>query len=120
MSRESEAAAGAACHHSRMAFRKGALEAQAWTQGGHPLERKKVAGDTLPILIEFQPGFVDPNLCVRGHVIYVLRGALGLELESGRERIQAGECCVIDTGTSHRAFNDGPEPVVLFIASGAS
>lgn len=95
------------------------LSSLPWTAGGHPLERKKVSAIGLPILIEFAPGFRDPNRCTRSHVIYVIRGALGLELEDGRhEVIASGDCCVLDAGTSHRAFTEGDEPVQLFIVSG--
>lgn len=89
----------------------------AWTAGGHPLERKKLAADRPLALLEFAPGFADPNWCERSHVILVLSGALELELRTGTERLARGECCVIDRGTAHRARNPGSEPVVLFLAS---
>jgi quercetin dioxygenase-like cupin family protein len=69
------------------------------------------------LLIEFAAGFADPTPCRRSHVIYVLSGALTLELGERRERVAAGEACWIDAGTEHRASNAGPEPVVAFIAS---
>lgn len=69
------------------------------------------------LLIEFAPGFVDPNICVRSHVIYVLSGELSLELEERVERAGAGQACWLDAGTTHRARNDGQVPVVAFIAS---
>ena len=94
------------------------LSSLPWTAGAHPLERKKVGPAGLPIVIEFAPGFRDPNLCTRSHVIYVIRGALGLELAAGREVIAAGDCFVLEAGTPHRAFTEGDVPVQLFIVSG--
>jgi quercetin dioxygenase-like cupin family protein len=93
------------------------LASLPWTAGGHPLERKKSGGADLPILIEFAPGFRDPHVCTRGHVIYVIAGALGLELSDRHEVVEAGACCVLDSGTPHRAYTDGPAPVLLFIVS---
>lgn len=96
-------------------------DALPWTQGGHPLERKKASAQRPMLLIEFAPGFIDPNLCLRSHVIYVLSGVLSLELadgsERGPERFGAGQACWLDAGTTHRARNDGEVPVVAFIAS---
>jgi quercetin dioxygenase-like cupin family protein len=88
-----------------------------WTAGGHPLERKKVSPDRPMLVVEFAPGFVDPNECVRSHVIYVLSGELCLQLDDRAERLGAGQACWIDAGTTHRASNDGTVPVVAFIAS---
>jgi quercetin dioxygenase-like cupin family protein len=95
-----------------------ALSSLAWTAGTHPLERKKTGGIGMPILIEFAPGFRDPETCTRGHVIYVLRGVLGLELDGERRQfVGTGDCCVLDEGTAHRAFTEGSEAVELFIVS---
>jgi hypothetical protein len=88
-----------------------------WAPGGHPLERKKVC-PTRPIsLLEFAAGFADPNWCERSHLIYVLSGALSLEFADGVQRFVAGQSCLIDPGTPHRARNDGAEAVIAFIAS---
>jgi len=89
----------------------------AWTPGGHPLERKKLIDGCSAVLLEFAPGFEDPNWCDRGHVIYVLEGALELALDSGTERIEAGEGCVLDPNTRHRAKNPGTVPVRLFVVT---
>jgi mannose-6-phosphate isomerase-like protein (cupin superfamily) len=94
-----------------------AFPALPWTQGNHPLERKKVGAGRPVALLEFAPGFADPNWCERSHVIYVCSGALEIELRDRVERFAAGECCVIDAGTPHRASNPGTEPVTAFIAS---
>ena len=88
-----------------------------WMPGGHPLERKKVS-PTRPIgLLEFAPGFADPNWCERSHLIYVVSGRLSLEFTDGVQRFESGQSCLIDRGTRHRAQNDGEEAVIAFIAS---
>ncbi|MGE4056466.1 MAG: cupin domain-containing protein [Vicinamibacterales bacterium] len=100
-----------------MAFTRVPLAALPWTQGGHPLERKKGGAHPSLALLEFQPGFADPNWCRRGHIIYVISGVLTFELETGLVQVTEGESCVIDAGTPHRAQNHGDEAVVAFVAS---
>ena len=100
-----------------MALTRIALNHLAWTQGAHPLERKKMSAERPVALVEFAPGFEDPNLCTRAHFIFVVSGELELESRAGVERFVTGECCVIDRGTEHRARNNGREAVTLLIAS---
>lgn len=100
-----------------MACTRVPLDALPWVPGGHPLERKKVGALPGVALLEFAPGFADPNWCRRAHVVYVLSGVLTFELETGLVQIAAGESCVLDAGTAHRAGNSGAEPAVMFIAS---
>jgi quercetin dioxygenase-like cupin family protein len=87
-----------------------------WQQGAHPLERKKTVAAGGATLLEFAPGFADPNWCENGHVGYVISGALGLEFADATERVEAGEAFVVEPGTKHRAFNPDEVAVVLFIA----
>jgi quercetin dioxygenase-like cupin family protein len=88
-----------------------------WASGAHPLERKKSDPEHPVTLLEFAPGFGDPNWCARGHTGYVLEGSLSLEFEDRVEPIGTGEGFVIDPGTRHRASNPGAVPVRLFIVS---
>lgn len=87
-----------------------------WEQGGHPLERKKVSSTGL-VLLEFAPGFADPNWCRRSHVIYVIEGTLSLELRDGVVAISAGDAFALASGVEHRAANHGECRVVSFVAS---
>jgi quercetin dioxygenase-like cupin family protein len=87
-----------------------------WVPGAHPLERKKGPFDRV-VLIEFAPGFCDPAWCHRSHVIYVVSGRLGLELESGTASVGSGQGVSLDAETPHRARNDGDIPVVAFVVS---
>lgn len=98
-----------------MAFERVALPLQAWVQGGHPLERKKTAASRGLTLLEFQPGFADPNWCENGHFMFVLKGSFELELESGVEQLGAGEACFVDPGTRHKARNAGATVVQLLV-----
>jgi len=86
----------------------------------HPLEHKKVAPGRSLALLRFEPGFADPNLCLRSHVLYVLQGVLDLQLEDRVERVAAGEACWLDRGSAHRAVNPGSEPAVVLIVSDVS
>lgn len=98
-----------------MAFVRARLNEQAWVPGGHPLERKKTLPDRGLTLLEFAPGFVDPNVCEAGHFMFVLEGSFGLELDDGLQRLEPGEACFLDPGTRHRAKNLGPTPVRLLV-----
>jgi mannose-6-phosphate isomerase-like protein (cupin superfamily) len=98
-----------------MAFERIALPLQAWVQGGHPLERKKTAPAHGLTLLEFAPGFADPNWCVNGHFMFVLAGTFAVELDSGVETLEPGEACVVDSGTRHRARNAGTSAVQLLV-----
>ena len=89
-----------------------------WSAGAHPLEKKK--------LVRRPPGGAArvralglriPNWCVRGHIIYVLDGALELVLDERTEQLQAGDGCVLERGTRHRAKNPGAVPVRLLVVS---
>jgi quercetin dioxygenase-like cupin family protein len=89
-----------------------------WTQSPtHPLEMKKVQTGHSAALLQFAPGFEDPNACERSHVIYVLSGTLELTLDDRVERISAGEACWVDRGSRHRARNSGTVNTVVFIVS---
>lgn len=45
-----------------MPFARLPFTSLVWTPGAHPLERKKLI-DGCPVLLEFGPGFEDPNWC---------------------------------------------------------
>ena len=87
-----------------------------WQPGGHPLEQKKVAPGPCTLL-RFRPGFADPNLCERSHVLHVLEGTLTVELRDGVAQCSAGESLLLPKGTPHRARNDGASDVVLLAIS---
>jgi hypothetical protein len=88
-----------------------------WQQGNHPLEFKKVVPETPCVLLMFMPGFSDPNLCQRSHVLHVLEGLLTLELEGEVLRVAAGQSCVLPADTTHRARNDDAEPAIVLALS---
>lgn len=88
-----------------------------WSQGGHPLEQKKLTADPHFALLRFEPGFRDPSVCHRGHFLYVLQGQLSFELEDGELVVPAGHGCRLPPGCSHRAQNKGVVPVDLLIVS---
>jgi len=88
-----------------------------WTAGAHSLEKKKVVGGQPAVLLEFAPGFEDPNWCERGHVIYVFAGALDLLLDDRTERVDAGNGCILAPKTRHRAVNAGSVPVQLLVVT---
>lgn len=88
-----------------------------WEAGNHPLEMKKVAPGQPCTLLRFLPGFADPNLCQRSHVLHVLEGVLTLELADGVDYVSAGESYVLAPGTAHRARNDSSAELVMLAVS---
>jgi len=100
-----------------MSFTRLPFTSLGWTPGVHPLEKKQVVEGHPVALLEFAPGFQDPNWCVRGPIIYVLDGALELVLDGGTEQLGAGDGCVLERNTRHRAKNPGSAPVRLFVVS---
>ena len=88
-----------------------------WEPGTHPLENKKALSAGSVVLVKFAPGFADPAWCERSHAIYVVEGAIALELEGRVETFSSGQAAVLDRGTRHRASNPASEPAVLFIVS---
>jgi quercetin dioxygenase-like cupin family protein len=90
----------------------------AWTPGSDPLERKRAVDGAPVVVIEFEPGFRDANVCARGHAGYVLEGELTFELEAEEPVVaRSGDAFVIESGTKHRARNAGPIPVRVFVYS---
>jgi quercetin dioxygenase-like cupin family protein len=87
------------------------------TPGAHPLETKRVPHSAGVVRLEFAPGFVDANLCTNGHVIYVIEGALTLQFDDATAVVSAGEACVIEPGTAHRAANAGAHTVTVLVVS---
>jgi len=91
-----------------------------WEAGNHPLEMKKVAPGQPCTLLRFLPGFADPNMCQRSHVLHVLEGVLTIEHADGLDYIAAGETYVLSPGTSHRARNDAPAELLVLAISDIS
>jgi quercetin dioxygenase-like cupin family protein len=100
-----------------MTFTRLPFSSVDWAAGAHSLEKKKSFADDPIIILEFAPGFADPNWCERGHIIHVLSGTLDLVLNERTEHIETGDACVLAPGTAHRAANPGSEPVRLFVVS---
>ncbi len=98
-----------------MSFARIPFPSLDWQPGAHPLERKKTLDGKQVVLLEFAPGFEDPNWCERGHIIYVVEGSFGLILRDRLERMETGEACVLEQGTPHRAMNPGTRPVRLIV-----
>lgn len=91
-----------------------------WEAGNHPLELKKIAPGLPCVMVRFLPGFADPNVCERSHVIFVLEGVLTLELGDRVERCGAGESYLLPKGTVHRARNDGEHDLTMLLVSDVS
>jgi len=100
-----------------MSFAPLPLASAEWTQGSHPLERKKPFADGKVTLLEFAPGFADPSWCTNPHILYVLEGELELELEGRVVAVGTGDGCILANGEPHRARNPHSTPLRLLAIS---
>ena len=66
-------------------------------------------------LVEFAPGFADPTRCRKGHVVYILGGAIESEYEDGVSWREAGEAYIIPWGVKHRSRNPHARPARVLI-----
>ncbi len=99
-----------------MAWEHVQFDQMAWAQGNHPLEQKKVSLGCMS-MVQFEPGFADPNWCERAHAIYLVEGTLHLEFEDETIAISRGQSVWIDQGTRHRASVRGGPAAIAFIVS---
>lgn len=100
-----------------MAFTRVPFGSMSWEPGNHALEKKKTLLGRGVGLLEFAPGFADPNWCERSHVLYIVQGMLELEFDEGMATLSEGQCGVLDRGTRHRAKNPGDETAIVFVVS---
>ena len=100
-----------------MAFTRVPFGSMDWERGNHALEKKKTLLGRGVGLLEFAPGFADPNWCDRSHVLFVVEGMLELEFDEGMATLSAGQCGVLDKGTRHRAKNPTEEKAIVFVVS---
>lgn len=52
-------------------------------------------------LLEFAPGFEEPQWCTRGHAFHVLDGSFTLRLRDGEVRLKAGDVGFLPAGETH-------------------
>jgi hypothetical protein len=100
-----------------MTFTRAGLLDQTPEPGAHPLEKKRTWPERSLTLLELEAGFEDPNVCERGHFIYVLEGTLELLLDDRTESLPEGEACDLEPGTPHRARNAGTGRLRLLVLS---
>ena len=66
-------------------------------------------------LIELGPGFVEPEECVRGHIVYVVSGRYMQQVEGETWEMQAGQALILPPGTRHRSRNTGAVAAIVFV-----
>ena len=69
-------------------------------------------------LLEFAPGFEEPEWCLAGHAFHVLSGSFGLRLKNGgEEAFVAGDAGLVPNGemTAHKAIVGSSGPVRLLV-----
>jgi quercetin dioxygenase-like cupin family protein len=95
------------------------FEALPWDAPAEGVRSKAVSRDGRHVrLVEFAPGFLDPEWCRKGHAGYVLEGRLELAFADGAEAFSPGDALVIPAGDAHRArVVEGP--VRLFLVEEA-
>ena len=72
---------------------------------GSSLSRTATMSDLRVRVVEYGPGYLADHWCDLGHVFYLLRGEVAVELRDGRSfPMKAGECFQVsdDGDSSHR------------------
>jgi quercetin dioxygenase-like cupin family protein len=91
------------------------LNAAPWVDRGRARLKELSAHGKRLRLVEFLPGFSDPNWCAKGHVLYVLEGVIESEYEDHISTRRAGEAYVLPPGMKHRSRNPFTAPARLLI-----
>lgn len=100
---------------SKELVRAVALEDMPWIERGAARLKELAAWGRRLRLVEFAPGFADPNWFAKGHAVYVLAGALESQYEDGVSVRRAGEAYIIPPGVPHRSRNPHDAPARLLI-----
>ena len=84
---------------------------------GTATSRVQAAGDVRVRLVEYSPGYLADHWCSKGHVIYVVSGALAIEHEEGTPPrfLEPGmSWCVGDgEGPAHRVRSEAGATVFI-------
>ncbi|HET8579105.1 MAG TPA: cupin domain-containing protein, partial [Methylomirabilota bacterium] len=81
------------------------LNAAPWVDRGQARLKELSAHGKRLRLVEFLPGFSDPDWCAKGHVVYVLEGVIESEYADHVTTRPAGEAYVLPPGVKHRSRN---------------
>lgn len=81
------------------------LTAAPWADRGLARLKELSAYGRRIRLVEFLPGFSDPQWCLKGHAVYVLEGVIESEYGDGVSTRRAGEAYVLPPGVKHRSRN---------------
>lgn len=104
-----------ASHQGKQAVQATDFEAAAWVERGSARLKEMSAHGKRVRLVEFLPGFDDPNWCAKGHVVFVLEGAVESRYQDGVTPRHAGEAYIIPPGIPHRSRNPHRVPARLLI-----
>src|SRR5579859_479152 len=66
-------------------------------------------------MMELGPGFVEPEWCERGHIVYVVSGRYMQQVENETWEMVAGQALILSPGTRHRSRNTGSLAAVVFV-----
>lgn len=83
---------------------------------GDAFWRTRQYGDVRVRRVRYTPGYLADHWCERGHILYVLNGALTTELEDGSQiELRAGTSYAVEDGAMAHRSRTGSEGAVLFI-----
>lgn len=86
-----------------------------WHQVGEFARQKVLPFENQRLrLLQLQVGFTEQDWCLRGHVGFVLQGALDIEFRDGVRHYQAGDGLLVGSGIPHKACL-ATEVVTLFL-----
>ena len=93
------------------------LNEQDWTKLNELVRQKSVeVDDKIVRILELQPGFEETQWCYKGHIGYVIAGAIEVEFESDKQKFQEGDVIVLPSAIGHKAKSMGK--ATLFLVDG--
>ena len=88
-----------------------------WAQLNELVKQKSVEVEEKTVrLLELQPGFAESQWCYKGHIGFVVHGAIEIEFENSTQLFQAGEVLLIPTAVGHKAKTN--VKTTLFLVDG--
>lgn len=86
-----------------------------WFQKPGALQKEVIIGENKMRILELDDSFVEQHWCEKGHLGYVIEGALSMVIDGEVVTFSAGDGMAIPAGTKHKAVIASGEKAVLML-----
>lgn len=88
-----------------------------WTQLNELVRQKSVDVEEKTVrMLELQPGFSETQWCYKGHIGFVVHGAIDVEFENDNQSFQSGDVLVLPAAIGHKVTSR--TKTTLFLVDG--